>query len=163
MNRKRRTTTAQGAAVILALISSVPSAAMAQSLRPALDHESAMTIQAHCLAKAKAEELAVAIAVYDRGGNLVSFARLDGASAGAGEVARWKGRSAALYLASTAETAAWNAPTAPMLSTVEGGVPLFAEDGTGLGGVGVSGATSAFDAACGAAGAEAAGLTTSRP
>lgn len=135
----------------------------AQDMRPVLNFETAQTITDHCMDQARDGGAAVAVAVYDQGGVLVVFARMDGVSPGFSEVARWKGRSAAVYLTSTAEKARWNAPTAPMLSTVEGGVPLFEEDGTGLGGVGVSGASSAFDAECGAEGAAAAGLLTRRP
>ena len=40
---------------------------------------------------------------------------------------------------------------------------LFARDGTPIGGVGVSGASSEFDAECGTRAAEAAGLRVSRP
>ena len=43
-------------------------------------------------------------------------------------------------------------------SLIEGGVPLFAGD-VPLGGVGVSGAPSAFDAECATVAAEAAGLS----
>ncbi|MEZ0471606.1 heme-binding protein [Luteimonas salinilitoris] len=77
-------------------------------------------------------------------------------------MAQWKGRSAAIYRRSTRETAAWNVPTAPMIAAMEGGVPLFARDGTAIGGVGVSGAPSEFDAECGTRAAEAASLAVSR-
>ncbi|MND09203.1 hypothetical protein D3C83_323520 [compost metagenome] len=46
----------------------------------------------------------------------------------------------------------------PGLATWEGGLPIFSADGVALGGVGVSGADSAEDAACGKAGIVAAGL-----
>jgi len=44
------------------------------------------------------------------------------------------------------------------MATFEGGVPFYGADGTQLGGVGVSGAESKDDVACGQAGVAAAGL-----
>ena len=49
------------------------------------------------------------------------------------------------------------------IATMEGGVPLFVRDGTAIGGVGVSGASSEFDTECGTRAAEAAGLLVSPP
>lgn len=135
--------------------------AQAQTTRPVLDFETADAIRDHCLAHAGQSGHAVVVAVFDDGGDLVSFAN-HGASPAAAAVAQWKGRSAAIYRRSTRETAAWNVPTAPMIAAMEGGVPLFARDGTAIGGVGVSGASSAFDAECGIRAAEAASLVVSR-
>jgi uncharacterized protein GlcG (DUF336 family) len=135
---------------------------LAQTMRPFLDFKTADAIRDHCLAHAARAGQAVAIAIFDDGGDLVNFAN-HGASPAAAAVAQWKGRSAAVYRRSTRETATWNAPTAPMIATMEGGVPLFARDGTAIGGVGVSGASSEFDAGCGTRAAEAAGLLVSRP
>ncbi|AKC88443.1 hypothetical protein WQ53_15405 [Pseudoxanthomonas suwonensis] len=114
----------------------------------------------HCLAHAERAGHIVAVAVFDHSGELVSFAK-DRAKPGTAAVAQWKGRSAAVYLNSTLETGSWNVPTAPMIATIEGGVPLFTRDGIGIGGVGVSGAPSAFDAECATRAAEAAGLAVS--
>jgi len=44
-----------------------------------------------------------------------------------------------------------------------GGVPIYSADGILLGGVGVSGGKPADDAACAAAGIEAAGLKIAKP
>ncbi|WP_149193077.1 GlcG/HbpS family heme-binding protein [Luteimonas suaedae] len=133
----------------------------AQTARPVLDFATADAIRDHCLARAGQAGHAVAVAVFDDGGDLVSFAN-HGASPAAAAVAQWKGRSAAIYRRSTRETASWNVPTAPMIAAMEGGVPLFARDGTAIGGVGVSGASSDFDAECGTRAAEAASLMVSR-
>lgn len=132
-------------------------ASQAQVMRPVLDFRTADAIRNHCLAEAGKAGHTVAVAVFDQGGNLMSFA--NGSSPAAGAVAQWKGRSAALYMNSTLEAASWNMPTAPMLSTAEGGVPLFTGDGVGIGGIGVSGAPSEFYAKCGRVAAEAVGLT----
>lgn len=147
---------------VAALAGLAAPAARAQTLTPTLDFATADAIRDHCLAHAQESGHTVAVAVFDQGGNLVSFAR-DRTSPAAAEVALWKGRSASIYLHSTRETATWNVPTAPLISTAEGGVPLFTPEGVGIGGVGVSGAPSEFDAECGATGAEAAGLRVTPP
>ena len=127
----------------------------AQTMRPFLDFK-------HCLANAEQAGLTVAVAVFDDGGDLMSFSN-HGASPAAAALAQWKGRSAAVYRSSTRDTATWNTPAAPMIATMEGGVPLFARDGTAIGGIGVSGASSEFDAECGTRAAAAASLMVSRP
>lgn len=134
----------------------------AQTMRPFLDFKTADAIRDHCLANADKAGEAVAVAVYDDSGDLMSYSN-HGASQAAAEVAQWKGRSAAVYRRASSETATWNAPTAPMIATMGGGVPIFARDGTAIGGVGVSGASSEFDAACGTQATEAANLRVTRP
>jgi uncharacterized protein GlcG (DUF336 family) len=69
----------------------------------------------------------------------------------------WKGKSAATIHVASKETANWG-PGAPGLASWEGGTPIFTPEGTALGGVGVSGASSADDSACGEAGIAAAGM-----
>lgn len=133
-----------------------------QTMRPFLDFKTADAIRDHCLAGAAQAGHMVAVAIFGDGGELLNFTN-HGASPAAAAVAQWKGRSAAVYRRPTRETATWNVPTAPMIATMEGGVPLFARDGTAIGGVGVSGASSEFDAECGARAAAAAGLLVSRP
>lgn len=136
--------------------------ASAQQMRPVLDHATAQTMRDHCAAAARDTGARVAISIYDHSGVMIVFDRMDGASAGAVEAAHWKGRSAAIWEFSTAETATWNA-SAPDLATVEGGVTIFTQDGVALGGIGVSGAASAFDAACASSAIRAAGLFDHRP
>ena len=136
--------------------------AQAQTMRPFLDFKTADAIRDHCMANAGQAGHAVAVAVFDDGGDLVSFSN-HGASPAAAALAQWKGRSAAVYRSSTRDTATWNTPAAPMIATMEGGVPLFTRDGTAIGGVGVSGASSQFDTECGTRAAEAAGLLVSPP
>jgi uncharacterized protein GlcG (DUF336 family) len=140
----------------------VSAGSQAQTMRPVLDFKTADAIRDHCLANAGQAGLAVAVAVFDGSGDLVSFSN-HGASPAAAALAQWKGRSAAVYQISTRDTATWNSPAAPMIATMEGGVPLFARDGTAIGGVGVSGASSEFDSDCGTRAAQAASLLVSRP
>ncbi len=136
--------------------------AHAQQMRPILDHAAAEAIGDHCLASAREAGVRIAIAIYDHGGVMVMFDRMDGASTGAVDAAHWKGRSAAIWQFSTVDTASWD-PTVPNLARVEGGVTIFNENGFALGGVGVSGASSTFDAACAAEAIRAAGLRDHGP
>ena len=136
--------------------------ASAQTARPMLDYASAAKIRDGCLAWASERKLAVAIAVYDERGTLLAFALMDGAATAVGGYAQWKGRSAATIHVASAETANWGRGPAE-LATWEGGTPVFAADGAPLGGVGVSGAESSEDAACGKAGIAAAGLKDAKP
>lgn len=136
------------------------SPAAAQTARPMLDYASAAAIRDGCLAWASERNLTVAVAVYDESGRLITFAHADGTPTAVADFAMWKGRSAATIHVASKETANWG-PGAPGLASWEGGTPIFTRDGVALGGVGVSGAESAEDSACGVAGIEAAGLTPS--
>jgi len=129
----------------------------AQTARPMLDYASAAEIRDGCVAWAKERDLKVAVAVFDERGTLMAFALMDGAASAVGDYAQWKGRSAATIHVASAQTAEWGRGP-PGLATWEGGTPVFSTEGVALGGVGVSGAESSEDAACGQAGIAAAGL-----
>ena len=133
----------------------------AQTSRPMLDYASAAAIRDGCVAWATERKLAVAVAVFDERGTLMAFALMDGAASAVGDYAQWKGRSAAMIHVASAETAEWGRGPA-QLATWEGGTPVFSTAGAPLGGVGVSGAESAEDAACGQAGIGAAGLRNTK-
>jgi uncharacterized protein GlcG (DUF336 family) len=137
------------------LVSVVPG--QAQTARPTLDYATAAQIRDGCLAWAGERGLDVAVAVYDESGRLVAFALADGAPTAVADFAMWKGKSAATIHVASKETANWG-PGAPGLASWEGGTPIFTPEGTALGGVGVSGASSADDSACGEAGIAAAGM-----
>jgi glc operon protein GlcG len=130
----------------------------AQQLRPALNFATAKTIADGCVAYADSNKLSMVIAIYDAGGQLIHFAKMDGASAGASRAAQWKGLSAAIYQFSTEETGKWNVPTAPDIATVPGGLVIKTKEGYAIGGIGVSGAASSVDVKCAEAGLRAAGL-----
>ena len=145
------------AAISLAMLMiSTPLAA--QTPRPMLDYASAATIRDTCLAWAAERRLTVAVAVFDESGKLLALAHMDGAASAVGDFAQWKGRSAATVHVASATTAEWGRGP-PGLATWEGGIPVFSTAGVALGGVGVSGAESADDVACGKAGIAAAGLS----
>lgn len=136
--------------------------AQAQQPQPVLEYRTADALRDRCFAHAEQAGHAVAVAVFDQAGELVSFAN-HGASPAAAAVAQWKGRSAALFRRSTRETGSWNAPTVPHIATIEGGVPLFTREGVAIGGVGVSGAPPEFDAECATVAATALGLAVAAP
>ena len=136
--------------------------ATGQTARPALDYASAATIRDACLAWAAERNLKVAVAVFDRHGLLVTAAHMDGAPTAVGEIAQWKGRSAATVQFATAATAKWGGH-GPGIADWKGGLPFATAAGAPLGGVGASGARADEDEACGRAGIAAAGLVPVEP
>ena len=90
------------------------------------------------------------IAVVDRGGNLIAFAREDGAWVGSVDVSIKKAKTATFFYMETQEIGKLSQPGGSLyniehsnsgLITFPGGIPLTAPDGTILGGVGVSGSS----------------------
>ncbi len=148
-----------GAALMMAALAAPLGA---QTPRPMLDYASAATIRDACVAWATERKLAVAVAVFDERGTLLAYGLMDGAASAVGDYAQWKGRSAATIHVASAETANWGRGPA-QLATWEGGTPIFTTDGVPLGGVGVSGAESSEDSACGKAGIAAARLRDAAP
>jgi uncharacterized protein GlcG (DUF336 family) len=143
------------------------SAIMAQDSRPVLNSESAKKIVAGCEVYARKNSLKVNIAVLDQGTNMMAFLRMDGAPIGSIDIAQWKANSSAASGRPTKARyeAAKNFPAighAPNIAVFEGGEPIYTDNGILLGGVGVSGAASADDAACARAGIEAANLEHQR-
>lgn len=102
----------------------------------------------------------VAIAVVDLAGHLVHFSKLDGTQAASAQIAIGKARTAATFKRPTKVLEdAINGGRYVMLAVegivpMEGGIPVVI-DGQILGGVGVSGVTSAQDAVVAQAGADA--------
>jgi len=128
-----------------------------------LDHEDGMRVLNGAIAEARKHQWAVAIAVVDDGGHLLSFARLDGAPPISAYIAPEKARTAALGRRETriyeeminqGRSAFLSAPLRGML---EGGVPVIA-DGQVVGAVGVSGVKSSEDAQIARAGVAELGL-----
>lgn len=90
------------------------------------------------------------IAVVDRGGNLIAFAREDGAWVGSVDISIKKAKTATFFDMETQEIGKLSQPGGSLyniehsnggLITFPGGVPLTTPDGTILGGVGVSGSS----------------------
>ncbi|MFL9839608.1 heme-binding protein [Sphingomonas sp. ST-64] len=149
--------------VIAATLCTAP-VATGQTARPVLDYASAATIRDTCLAWATKRGLKIAVFVLDPRAMPVTLAHMDGVSTAGGEIAQWKAVSAAKFGRATADLAAMNPPAGmPNVAVMAGGVPIYTANGVLLGGAGVSGGKPAEDAACAAAGIEAAGLRPARP
>lgn len=107
--------------------------------------------------EAEARGAKVSIAILDRGGHLVAFARMDGLHAGTVAVAEAKARTALLYNRPTEAFAKGIASGATALLSLPdvvafpGGLPLPG----GLGAIGVSGAAPDVDEAIAQAGLRA--------
>jgi uncharacterized protein GlcG (DUF336 family) len=104
------------------------------------------------------------IAVVDAGGNLKSFARMDGAWLGSIDIAVKKARTARMFNMNTGEIGKLSQPGGPLynievsnggLITFPGGIPLSGSGGEVIGAIGVSGSTVENDHAVAAAGAHA--------
>jgi glc operon protein GlcG len=114
------------------------------------------------LAEAKKNNWTVAVAVVDPSGNLVYYEKMDNTQLGSANISVDKARSAALFKRPTKAfqdalaAGGENLRVLRLQGTipVEGGFPLLL-DGKIVGGIGVSGATSAQDAQCSKAGADA--------
>ena len=114
------------------------------------------------LAEATKNNWSVAVAIVDPAGNLVYYEKMDNTQLGSANVAIDKARSAALFKRPTKafqDALAAGGEGLRILriqgaTPVEGGIPLVS-DGKIVGAIGVSGATSAQDAQCAKASADA--------
>ena len=124
--------------------------------------ENAKKAAAPALAEAAKNGWMMAVAIVDTAGNLVYFEKMDNTQLGSVNVAQEKARSAALFKRPTQafqERLATGGDALGVLRIqgampVAGGVPLVM-DGKIVGAIGVSGASSAQDAQCAKAGADA--------
>ena len=143
-------------AAALALLAATSVAApsrLAAQLRPVQNvaAEGAQRALTAALAEARERGWAVSIAVVDAAGELVAFARMDGAPYSSVDVSQAKARSAARFRRPTkAFDSTLTAGRLAILglegaTPVEGGVPIVV-GGQVVGAVGVSGVTSAQDA-----------------
>lgn len=118
----------------------------------------AQAVISAALAEAKARGWKLNVAVVDSGGNLVAFARMDGAMLASVTIAQHKARAAASF---RRETKAFENGiqggnlyqlTLDGVIGSRGGIPLI-EDGKLIGAVGASGGTGSQDEVCAKAGA----------
>jgi uncharacterized protein GlcG (DUF336 family) len=119
-------------------------------------------VLAAAIAAAEEQGTLMDIAIVDAGGNLKTFARMDGAWLGSIDIATTKARTARYFDLPTEALGTLSQPGGPLygievsnggLITFPGGLPLKAEDGTVIGAIGVSGSTVEDDRAVAAAGA----------
>ena len=124
--------------------------------------ENAKKAAAPALAEAEKNHWNMAVAIVDPSGNLVYYEKMDNTQLGSANVAIEKARSAALFKRPTKalqDALAAGGDGLRILRVqgavpVEGGIPLVM-DGKIVGAIGVSGASSAQDAQCAKAGADA--------
>jgi glc operon protein GlcG len=167
--KKGGTTMPKQAAVRLVigglLVAGTLTTALAQMPNPygaPISLENAKKAAAPALAEAEKNHWNMAVAIVDPSGNLVYYEKMDNTQLGSANVAIDKARSAALYKRPTKalqDALAAGGDGLRILRIqgavpVEGGIPLVM-DGKIVGAIGVSGASSAQDAQCAKAGADA--------
>jgi glc operon protein GlcG len=142
-------------AIALTLLSATAMAAE----QHVLSSDQASQILTRAEAIATSSKTAVCIALVDTGGNLLTFKRMENAPLGCIEAAIAKARSSAFYRTATAtvgERIAKGETTLmamPNMLPLGGGLPLH-EAGAMAGAIGISGGTSAGDAATAQAAAQ---------
>jgi glc operon protein GlcG len=144
------------------LFAAVSNASAQVTQKPALSLDGAQAALAAAAAEARRSGAGGAIAVVDDGGHLLAFARLDGTFPAGAEVSIGKARTAAIFRKPTSAfedsiNKGRFAMTAlpDFFTPLQGGVPIM-HDGQVIGGIGVSGSSSAAQdeqvASAGAAG-----------
>jgi len=131
-----------------------------------LSLDAAKIMMAAAEAEARKGGWNVSIAICDAGGDLIHFCRFDDAHTASAAIARGKARTAARFRRPTkiteetingGRTAFLSVASTDDLTPLEGGLPVVA-GGRVIGGIGVSGVTSAQDAQIAQAGIAAIGL-----
>lgn len=143
----------------MAMIVSGPLAAQGLVTQQSLSLGMAKTIAEAALAECKAKGFNIAVAVVDRGGQLLVLLRHEQASPQAGEMARRKAYTARMFRVTTQEFQKRTANDAPQagqrnltdILALSGGVPIQIGKET-IGGVGSAGSTLEADDACAKAG-----------
>jgi glc operon protein GlcG len=123
--------------------------------KPFIDSDDARALIDAGLEAARAEGLAISIAVVDAAGYPVALHRMDGAGLLTAEVALKKARTAALLRAPSRVLADRVASDPALLALTDylpmvGGLPVTAEDGAVAGAVGISGGNAEQDERIGA-------------
>jgi glc operon protein GlcG len=122
--------------------------------------DNAKKVSLPAIAEAKRNSWTIAVSIVDTAGNLVYFEKMDNTQTGSVNVSLEKARTAVMFKR-TSKSFQDNVAAGgeglrilalPGATPVEGGIPLVME-GRIVGAIGVSGATSAQDGQCAAAGA----------
>jgi uncharacterized protein GlcG (DUF336 family) len=156
-----KTMTTRFATALVAVAIFFSTSAHALDQKPVLTLDMANQIVAACVALATAEEWRpVNVAVFDDGGNLKAFQRMDNAFLGSIQIAQMKGHTSTVFpfptrlvaeLAYGKDGEPGSLPgisEIPGIAAFPGGVPIMTGDGHQVGGVGVSGATGDQDEQC---------------
>ena len=135
------------AVAVLLLASTMVSADEAVTTRKTLTLDGAKKAIAAAVAEARKNNATGVVAVVDDGGNLMALERLDGTFAAGANVSIWKARTAVLLKKPTKffEDVIAKGRTAMIavdFTPLQGGIPILV-DGQLVGGIGVSGASSA--------------------
>src|SRR5271154_2777580 len=160
-----RSRSVMGIIVALMFASCAIGMAVAQMPNPyglSISLENARKATLPALAEAAKNNWTVAVAIVDPAGNLVYYEKMDNTQLGSANISIDKARSATLFKRPTKafqDALAAGGEGLRILrlqgvTPVEGGFPLLL-DGKIVGGIGVSGATSAQDTQCSKAGADA--------
>ncbi len=134
-------------AVLLLAVAPVPGHAQATTTKRTLTLEGAKRAIAAAVAEARKNNTTGVVAVVDDGGNLMALERIDGTFAAGANISIGKARTAVLFKKPTKffEDVIGKGRTAMVavdFTPLQGGVPILA-DGQVVGGIGVSGASSA--------------------
>jgi glc operon protein GlcG len=127
---------------------------------PPISLERAQGLVQAAIAEAKKRGWSMNVAVVDSGGNLVTFARMDGAQLASAAIAEHKARTAALFRRETklfengVQAGLTYQLTLDGAIASRGGIPLV-ENGKLIGAIGASGGAGSQDEVCAKAGAAA--------
>jgi glc operon protein GlcG len=162
-----RTLRHMGMALVFLAVAAAPHVAMAQApappppYGPAITFDQAQKVMAGAQAEAKKNNWNVVIAIVDSGGHLMSLQRLDNTQYGSIDVAKGKAATAVSFRRPTKalEDVITGGGVGLRILKLEGATPLeggipIVLDGKIIGGIGVSGVTSAQDAQIARAGAD---------
>lgn len=125
--------------------------------KPILTLDTASKMANSCISLAKEKGWKVNIAIYESPGSLKYYASMDGKYPASEEISRLKGKTSAGLPYSTAElrdmafegdSANNGILTLPGVILLKGGFPIILDDGTHVGGVGVSGDSGGNDENC---------------
>ena len=126
--------------------------------KPVLNLETAKLMAQTCLDLAVKEKWKINIAIYESPGSLKYYASMDGAYPASELISHIKGKTSAglPFTTRTLSEMAFNnnnnvsegIATIPDIALIPGGVPILLNDGTHLGGIGVSGSSGKNDETC---------------
>ena len=125
--------------------------------RPVLNLETAKLMAQACLDLAVEEKWKINVAIYESPGSLKYYAAMDGSYPTSELIAHIKGKTSAglpfttrslSEMAFNSDNISEGIGTIPDIALIPGGVPILLNDGTHLGGIGVSGSSGENDETC---------------
>jgi len=125
--------------------------------RPVLNLETAKLMAQACLDLAVEEKWKINVAIYESPGSLKYYAAMDGSYPTSELIAHIKGKTSAglpfttralSEMAFNSDNISEGIATIPDIALIPGGVPILLNDGTHIGGIGVSGSSGKNDETC---------------